>query len=349
MKQENGRLSRYAGQPGRPLIIGGCPRSGTTLLRTMLHCHPEVAIPRETRFVLEAWHRRKKFGDLAEEPNRIRLGKWIFTRKKTQADRLALDTEEAIARLAAAPPTLGSLLATCFVMFAEKEGKVRWGDKRPMYAARIATMFELFPSAHFIHVVRDPRACVASLRKLGWYDGHIAPMTELWERSLNGVDACRRKLGADQLLEVRYEDLISDPERIVREVAGFTGIAADESAVESMLRYHEYDETRSERYHSNLRRPIDASRISGWKEAFTEEEIAFIEEATRPLMLRWGYEPVADGVSAPSHLMREFEKRRRRQMLARWRRAWNNELQKRVTERRPLAAEPPVVAGRPAG
>jgi hypothetical protein len=45
--------------------------------------------------------------------------------------------------------------------------------------------------------------------------------------------------------------------------------------------------------------------------------------------------------------MREFEKRRRRQMLARWRRAWHHEWQKRVIERRPLAAEPPIVAGRP--
>jgi hypothetical protein len=347
--QENGRLSRYAGQPGRPLIIGGCPRSGTTLLRTMLHCNPEVAIPRETRFVLEAWQRRRTFGDLGQEANRIRLGTWIFTREETQADRLALGTDEAIARLAAAPPTLGSLLATCFVMFSEKEGKARWGDKRPMYAARIATMFELFPSAHFIQVVRDPRACVASLCELGWYDGHIPPMIELWERSLNGIEACRRKLAADQLLEVRYEDLVSDPERIVRQVADFTGIAADESDVESMLGYHEYDETRSERYHANLRRPIDPSRISGWTEALAEEEIAFIEEATRPRMLRWGYEPVTDGVSAPPALMRELEKRRRRQMLVRWRRVWTNEWQKRVTERRPLAAEPPVVAGRPAG
>jgi Sulfotransferase family len=336
-------------QPRRPLIIGGCPRSGTTLLRTMLHCHPEVAIPRETHFVLEAWRRRRSFGDFGQEANRIRLAKWIFTREETQADRLALEADEAISRLAAAPPTLGSLLATCFVMFADKEGKPRWGDKRPMYAERLATMLELFPSAYFIHVVRDPRACVASLRKLGWYDGHIAPMTELWERSLHGVEACRRKLAADQLLEVRYEDLVSDPERIARQVASFTGIAADESAVESMLRYHEYDETRDEQYHSNLRRPIDPSLISSWKDAFTEEEIAFVEKATRPLMLHWGYEAVVDGVSVPPDLMREFEKQRRRQMLVRWRRVLHNEWQKRVTERRPLAAEVPVVAGRPAG
>jgi hypothetical protein len=60
------RLSTFVGQPDRPLIIGGRPRSGTTLLRTMLQTGPEVAIPRETRFVLEAQRERRRFGDLRD-------------------------------------------------------------------------------------------------------------------------------------------------------------------------------------------------------------------------------------------------------------------------------------------
>jgi hypothetical protein len=314
----------------------------------MLHCHPEVAIPRETRFVLEAWQRRRMFGDLRDEANRRRLARWILTRKKTDADRLGLETNEAVERVVAAPPTLGSMLATCFILFAEKEGKPRWGDKRPLYAARIATINDLFPSAHFIHVVRDPRACVASLRKLGWYDGHIAPMAELWLRSLEAVDACRPKLAEDQLLDVRYEDLLTDPAETTRQIAHFTGVDTGEAAVDQMLRYHEFEETRSERYHANLRRPLDPSRVSGWRDAFEMPEIAFIEEATRPLMRRWGYEPVADGASAPADLLREFEERRRREKVARWKRTWDDHVQKLVTHRRPLAAELPLAAGRSA-
>jgi hypothetical protein len=349
MRRDAEALSRFAGQPDRPVIIGGCPRSGTTLLRTMLHCHPELAIPRETRFVVEAWQRRRKFGDLREAANRRRLAHWIFKREKTDANRLGLDSEEAIERLVAAPPTLGSMLAMCFVMFAEKQHKPRWGDKRPMYAARMTAIWDLFPNAQFLHVVRDPRACIASLRKLGWYDGHIAPMAELWERSLNAVDPWRRKLAPDQLLDVKYEDLVLEPEATVRRVAAFAGLAADEVAVEQMLRYHEFEETRSLRYHSNLSRPIDPSRIWGWKEALETPEIAFIEEATRPLMQRWGYEAVADGVHAPPELLRDFERRRRRQTAAHWKRAWKDQVQKLVTHRQPLAAELPAVAGRPGG
>jgi Sulfotransferase family len=334
-------LSEFARQPARPVIIGGCPRSGTTLLRTMLHCHPDIAIPRETRFVLEAWRRRRRFGDLRREANRRRLARWIFKRKKTQADRLELDVDEAIERLVASPPTLGSMLATCFVMFAERHGKPRWGDKRPAYAARMAAIWDLFPNAQFIHMVRDPRACVTSLRKLEWYDGQIAPAVELWERAINTANSWRPRLAADQLLEVKYEDLVSEPRETLTRVATFARLAADEDALRQMLTYHELQETRSERYHANLRRPLDPSRMRGWMEALEEKEIAFVEEAAGPLMVQWSYEPVTDGVSPPPELLREFHARRRRHAAARRKRNWADRLEKLVLHRQPLAADLP--------
>jgi hypothetical protein len=113
------RLSTFVGRPDRPLIIGGCLRSGTTLLRTMLQARPEVAIPRETRFVLEAWQHRRQFGDL-RDADRRRLARWIFMREETQAHRLGLEADDAVERLVASPPALGSMLTTCFVMFGHR-------------------------------------------------------------------------------------------------------------------------------------------------------------------------------------------------------------------------------------
>ena len=48
LKPETVKLSRYAQERDRPVIVGACPRSGTTLLRTMLNSHPEIGVPRET-------------------------------------------------------------------------------------------------------------------------------------------------------------------------------------------------------------------------------------------------------------------------------------------------------------
>jgi hypothetical protein len=305
----------------------------------MLHTHPEHAIPRETRFVFESWRRRTLFGDLRKPNNRQRLAKWIFGQKRTRAKRLELDTEQAVARLVHAPPTLGSLLSECFAMFAEKHGKPRWGDKRPLYAVQIAAVFDLFPNAHFVHVVRDPRACVASARRLKWYDGDIVPSVQYWEASLTAVDAIRPQLAADQLLDVRYEDLVLEPEATLGRVARFLGSASDENTLDHMMRFNELEEKLSRRFHPNLKRPLDTSPISSWKESLSSEEVAFIEEVTAPLMRRWAYECSAGDVPVPNALRKKLKTTRRRRASARRAVVWLDRFQRHVTHRYPIAAK----------
>jgi hypothetical protein len=337
---EKRKLSKFADQPNRPVIIGACPRSGTTLLRTMLNSHPEIGVPRETRFVLEAWAERDSFGDLRERENRRRLARWIFRREESQAGRLGLNRKNAVARLVAAPPTLGSMLATCFLMYAEKHGKTRWGDKRPTYAARMYVIRDFFPNAQFINILRDPRACAASMRRLGWYNGDLVPAVELWERSVKIVDRWRRRLGADQLLDVKYEDLVADPEPQLARVTAFTGLAADVRSLEAMLRYYEDDERRSPRYHANVSRPPDPTRVDQWKKVLEPQEVAFIEQATGPLMTHYGYEPAADGTSAPAELFRQLSEQRKRLAWSYRKTLATARITKLVRFRRSLGAKP---------
>ena len=56
-----------------PIFVVGCPRSGTTMLQLMLHAHPRIAIPPETRFLLTAYWERRTFGDLTVPANQVRM------------------------------------------------------------------------------------------------------------------------------------------------------------------------------------------------------------------------------------------------------------------------------------
>ncbi|MFF2519270.1 sulfotransferase family protein, partial [Streptomyces sp. NPDC058086] len=99
--------------PTRPVFVLGCPRSGTTLLQLMLHAHPRIALPPETRFVLPAlpaYEGRLAFGDLAERDNRAGLARWITGRKETRLHELGLDAGRVAERITDGPPTLGSAL-----------------------------------------------------------------------------------------------------------------------------------------------------------------------------------------------------------------------------------------------
>jgi len=312
----------------------------------MLDGHPELAMPRETRFVLGAWRRRERFGDLRKEENRRSLARWIFERPRARADRLNVDPKEAIERLTAAPPTLGSILGTAFVLHAEGEGKPRWGDKRPTYAARMSAVWALFPNAVFVNVIRDPRGCVASMKRLGWWGGNVVRAVDLWDRSVRAVEAWRPRLGPDQLLDVRYEDLVADAPCVLGEIAGFAGLDAGEAALASMLRYSERSESLNVVFHPNVARPPDTTRVAAWHDELSEREIAFVEHALGPAMTSLGYELAREGAPPPAKMLARLEGRRERRREAS-RRAKPGSRTGRFRRRRPVAAEPDAIRVHP--
>src|SRR5437868_5692695 len=78
----------------RPIFVLGCPRSGTTLLQLMLHAHPRIAIPPETRFLLTCYAARNTFGDMRTEASRRALAGAIVGKRQTLFFDLGLDAEE---------------------------------------------------------------------------------------------------------------------------------------------------------------------------------------------------------------------------------------------------------------
>lgn len=301
----------------------------------MLNNHPELAMPRESRFLVEVWERRAMFGDMSEEANRRKLAKWIFEGKHTRPGRFEVDRKEAIERLVAAPPTLGSLVGTPFSLYAERHGKPRWGDKRPHYAQRIPAIFAMFPDAQFINVVRDPRGAVASIRRLGWFGGDIALAAELWGRAIDAVDAQRAGMADDQILDIRYEDLVARPQATLERVTRFLGLSVD--GVADMLSDRDGTDVPENRYHWRVSQPITEVAVRSWEEALSHQEIAFVERVSGPAMRQYGYERVSAGTDAPRELRRRFARRRVGTTLSRARQA-ARECKLTWTYRYPVAA-----------
>ncbi|MBA2556780.1 MAG: sulfotransferase, partial [Chloroflexi bacterium] len=81
------------GGSDRPIFIVGCARSGTTLLQLMLHRHPRIAIPPETRHLMPAFERRGEFGDLTHERSRRALAEWIVSQRSAAFRDLQLDAD----------------------------------------------------------------------------------------------------------------------------------------------------------------------------------------------------------------------------------------------------------------
>jgi len=321
---------------GRPLFVGGCARSGTTLLRTMLNNHPDLGMPHETKFVISAWRQRDTFGDLRRAENREAVARWILDEPKSKFVRLGIEPDDLVADFAAAPPTLGSLLATCFMRYAEQTGKTRWGDKRPSYSLNLEAMFRMFPDAQFVHVVRDPRACAVSMRK-AWADwGRVASAAEVWERTDREVQAASRRLRPDQFMQIRYEDLVATPEEVLDRICGFAGLATGRAA--EMLDYHRTDPTSLPGgwLYERAAQPLDGRSVARWTTELDEKEVAFLERVLHERLVVHGYDLTAGGAPVPEDLVSDYRQVRNERNRVELRRRLV-EMKRRVTYRRPTA------------
>ncbi|MBO0772591.1 MAG: sulfotransferase [Actinobacteria bacterium] len=272
----------------RPVLVFGCPRSGTTLLQLMLHAHPRIAIPPETRFVLTAYRARNGW-DLRTEAGRRALAQWITGRRESLFADLGLDGDEITEEIAAGPPTLGSALGTVFRAYARRFGKPRWGDKRPGYYEEIPGLLRMFPDAQLVHLIRDGRDCVASLKSMPWFKQDIYAAISTWNEAVDSGRRAARRLPPGTCFELRYEELAASPEPQLTALCEFLGEEYDPA----MAQPHKVAAaTLPERqvWHAATQQRVTAARSGSWRERLEPWEAALCEAVMGGRLRSLGYE-----------------------------------------------------------
>jgi hypothetical protein len=258
------------------------------MLQLMLHAHPRIALPPESRFLLPAYSRRHELGDLRDPLGRRDLARWIVA--TPQFADLGLTEQQVIDAVVGAPPTLGSALGTVFRLYAERFGKPRWGDKRPAYLRHLPQLLRLFPDAQIINIMRDGRDCVASLKEASWCSAGFAEMIDTWARAADASRRAARRYGPGTYHLVRYEDLVADPETHLRTICRFLAEDYDpamtdpsELAAVAVPAY--------KTWHTRTHQNVTTERVRSWQQRLTPAEIERCEAVLGPRLARFGYRP----------------------------------------------------------
>ncbi|MEV0617345.1 sulfotransferase [Nonomuraea sp. NPDC050404] len=273
----------------RPVFVIGCPRSGTTMLQLMLHSHPRMAVPPETRFLVPAYYRRRTWGDLRIDARRRALAEWIATDRSTKFRELKIDKGEFVKQAVEAPGSLGSVIGTAFRMYADRFDKARWGDKRPSYVKQVDLLLRLFPDAQFVHLIRDGRDCVASLKEMPWYTLDSFHAVSTWAEAIDAGGRLKRTLPEDTYYELRYEDLTDDPMTELKKLCHFL----EEDFSPSMISPREAASVAvptHKVWHSNTHREVTRSRVGSWADRLDDWEIALCEHMLGDRLESMGYE-----------------------------------------------------------
>jgi hypothetical protein len=270
-----------------PFFIVGVGRSGTTLLRLMMHNHPNLAIPYESHFITDYYRRANEYGDLKEASNVNALVSDILQEELLTQWDCEFSKADILARIT--EPTIASVFDAIYSEYAKDKGKIRWGDKSD-YLDRIDIINRLFPDAKFIHIVRDGRDVASSVMKMTWGPKDLIRAAEWWHEHVRLGRAMGGILGDDRYIEVRYEDLVNNSREELARLCAFL----DEPFAESMLEYYKAaadtipDQRKGQHY--NVDSPPNAARTYAWKNEMTPLDVAVFNSYARHSLSALGYE-----------------------------------------------------------
>jgi hypothetical protein len=297
--------------PAAPFIVG-VGHSGTTLLRLMLDAHPELTIPPETNFLPELIDLTK---GAAASPEQV----ISFLREHRRWGDFGLEPGELEERLRDPRRLTPRAAARCFYeLYASKQGKPRWGDKSPRYAAKMVKIGRHLPEARFIHLIRDGRdVALSRLKKRGEDPEQVRESARKWRSRIE--QARERTPKVSHYTEARFEELITDTEPTLRRICEFSQLEWDPA----VLTYHERSGERLEemahalpakdgrertaspevlaerraKRHQLVTEPPSADRLAVWKRKMTPECLAAFESEAGELLAGLGYEL---GAGAPA-------------------------------------------------
>lgn len=257
------------------------------MLAHLLMVSGEFPIYRAETKILPSMH---TYGDLSKAEGHARFMK-DFLRSR-QFARSGLRENELRAAVSECHDYC-DFLAVFMDQMALSQDKARWVEKTPENVCFLDVLAKRFTSARFIHIVRDGRDVALSFRRLGWtpnFGGDLLIQLlwagEFWRYMLASV---RRHAPAldDRYLEIRYEDLILEPEASLSRIARFGEIALDAATVKSS----QFGSLgRANTAFSDTSGALAKEPVYRWKDQMSEPERQRLTLSLRRELENFGYE-----------------------------------------------------------
>lgn len=299
------------------LFLVGCPRSGTTLLQTLLAAHPQIASFPETQFFLDLTQQleRRLFGQppltlqdrlenlisdcrvglgIASPNFRLRVNKFIDTidrsefrktfpwrgrwmKQKTQAFIEILDT------------------------LALEQQKSYWLEKSPHHLNYIDIIEKYVPDPKFIHLVRNGEDVIASMYEAvntyaNWGERYHHSLDACIQQWIWSIQLTQNQLHKPNHKRVSYETLVANPQAVLQDLAAFIGIDYHETMLQGYQTVAKQVVLDNESWKSQVYQPIHNANSRKFYQVFDEPQQDYVRERLSVVNYPQWVEKSADGV-----------------------------------------------------
>jgi hypothetical protein len=242
------------------------------VLRKLLDRHPDIRAGAETKLFVPAAFNLE----------------WL-------AQSYAIPLAE-LRSMRASAPSQGAFIDAFAERAREAAGESRWAEKTPQNIRHLDWIVARWPSATIMHVIRDGRDVVCSMRRhpdRRWVNGgwqkELVPRSVEWyaRRWLADTAAGMAWRGDPRYVEVRYEDLVAAPREAMRDLAGAAGASPDAGWLQVVGQREEGPGTGGRPDYEGALSGISVGR---WRSDLSAAEQDEVERLCAPRLRELGYE-----------------------------------------------------------
>lgn len=259
------------GDTFRPVFVMGCPRSGTTMFKTMLGRHSTFAAPRETHYFPLCYLPNPRATEVEEL---IRL----FSHNPHSQD-LGIDTDELRHSLGDGTSSHAAFLQAVLSSYASKRGKPFVVEKTPDHLPFTPMILDWFPHAKCVCLVRDGRDVVLSLKRVAWAHGNTFLHSLHWRYAATLASTFETRY-PDNFRVIHYEDILAHPRVALSSVMEFLGTQFEERQLDPSVKSSAGGKPAEE---------VDRNNTGKWRDTATRREVRIMHSVMGDHLRRYGY------------------------------------------------------------
>ncbi len=269
-------------------FIIGSGRCGSTLLRVMLERNHDIAVLPEINTALPKacdWYlsnpklsREEYFSHFYQMYASQKAWDQDLFNRKALLDRFSIISNPSIS-------SFFEVVSSHYCNALKPRAKLI-GDKNPYLTFFIPHLKQMFPKAKYIHLIRDGRDVASSWHKTLELNMELETAAKRWNWALKEVERFTFLI-KNQLLEIKYEDLVSYPEMTLKRVCKFLDVPFDKVMIDTEVVGSSEEVTTG--HHKRSIEKVNTKSIAKWKTSLTNGQIETIKPILSARLKKYGY------------------------------------------------------------
>tara|TARA_R110002074_G_scaffold173817_2_gene336655 strand:- start:756 stop:1700 length:945 start_codon:yes stop_codon:yes gene_type:complete len=267
------------------VFIVGVGRSGTSLLQSMVAAHRQIVMMPETSFV-----RRYLVGSIFSKAQQLTS---IEIQRDPYIKRWEADHGIELERLHKGTVWAKEFYLSVVNSYAAKgciNAPEFVGEKDPKMVENLSHLETIFKDYKVIHIIRDPRDVILSKNKAEWSKRQSLVKKLVANSSQLRIAELFKKKSPNMMLEVRYEDLISNPEFVLKDICKFLTIDYDPNMLDFQGQANKLIAKDEISWKRETIGPLLSQNSSKWRTEMPVETCCLIEACCAKAMTNGGYE-----------------------------------------------------------